>query len=85
MARPHDQQCTSAVAARASRNGSRNRPASAVGFGNRSIGGGKTIPPTREAFRLGMVTIGHWNGSTMDHELLFWDSQDFMKQLGPAK
>jgi hypothetical protein len=25
--------------------------------------------------------IGHWKGGTMDHEWLFWDSQDFMKQL----
>ena len=49
------------------------------------IGDGKTIPPTGKAFRLGMVTIGHWKGGTMDHEWLFWDSQDFMKQLGLAK
>jgi SnoaL-like polyketide cyclase len=49
------------------------------------IGGGKTIPPTGKSFRLGMVTIGHWKGNTMDHEWLFWDSQDFMKQLGLAK
>ena len=27
----------------------------------------------------------HWKGGTMDHEWLFWDSQDFMKQLGLAK
>jgi predicted ester cyclase len=46
------------------------------------IGDGKTIPPTGKSFRLGMVTLGHWKGGTMDHEWLFWDSQDFMKQLG---
>jgi hypothetical protein len=49
------------------------------------IGGGKSIPPTGKSFRLGMATIGHWKGGTMDHEWLFWDSQDFMKQLGLAK
>lgn len=49
------------------------------------IGGGKTIPPTGKSFRLGMATIGHWTGGTMDHEWLFWDGQDFMKQLGLAK
>ena len=26
--------------------------------------------------------VGHWKGSTMDHEWLFWDNQDFMKQIG---
>ena len=49
------------------------------------IGDGKTIPPTGKSFRLGMATIGHWKGDTMDHEWLFWDSQEFMKQLGLAK
>ena len=49
------------------------------------IGDGKTIAPTGKSFRLGMATIGHWKGATMDHEWLFWDSQDFMKQLGLAK
>ena len=47
---------------------------------------GKTIPPTGKRFAIGMVTIGHWNASgKMDHEWLFWDSGDFMKQLGLAK
>lgn len=49
------------------------------------IGGGKTIPPTGKSFRLGMLTVGHWKGTTMDHEWLYWDSGDFMKQLGLAK
>ncbi|HWZ29582.1 MAG TPA: ester cyclase [Gemmatimonadales bacterium] len=48
------------------------------------IGGGKVIQPTGKSFRLWMATIGHWNGGTMDHEWLFWDGQDFMKQLGLA-
>ena len=43
---------------------------------------GKTIPPTGKRFAIGMGTIGHWSGSTMDHEWLFWDNQDFMKQIG---
>jgi len=49
------------------------------------IGNGQFIQPTGKSFKLGMATIGHWNGATMDHEWLFWDSQDFMKQLGLAK
>ena len=48
------------------------------------IGDGKTIPPTGKRFAIGMATIGHWKGKTMDHEWLFWDNQDFMKQLGLA-
>jgi hypothetical protein len=49
------------------------------------IGDGKTIPPNGKRFAIGMATIGHWQGKTMDHEWLFWDNQDFMKQLGLAK
>ena len=49
------------------------------------IGDGKSIPPTGKRFALSMATIGHWKKGTMDHEWLFWDSQDFMKQLGLAK
>ncbi len=48
------------------------------------IGEGKSIPPNGKRFAIGMATIGHWNGKTMDHEWLFWDNQDFMKQLGLA-
>ena len=49
------------------------------------IGDGKTIEPNGKRFAIGMATIGHWNGKTMDHEWLFWDNQDFMKQIGLAK
>src|SRR5438132_8389392 len=49
------------------------------------IGGGKSIPPTGKHFTLGMITVGHWKNGTMDHEWLFWDNQDFMKQIGLAK
>lgn len=45
-------------------------------------GDGKTIPPTGKSFQLTMVTIGHWNGATMDHEWLFWDNHEFMRQIG---
>ena len=47
--------------------------------------GGASVPPTGRRFAITMATIGHWKGGTMDHEWLFWDSQDFMKQLGLAK
>ena len=46
---------------------------------------GKTIPPTGKSYKLTMVTVAHWNGRTMDHEWLFWDNQEFMRQLGLAK
>ena len=46
---------------------------------------GTSVAPTGKRFALTMVTIGHWKNGTMDHEWLFWDSQDFMKQLGLAK
>ena len=45
-------------------------------------GDGKTIAPTGKRFAIGMATIGHWKGDTMDHEWLFWDNQDFMQQIG---
>jgi hypothetical protein len=48
------------------------------------IGGGKTIAPTGKAFRLEMVTIGHWKDGVMDEEWLFWDNASFMKQIGLA-
>ena len=49
------------------------------------IGDGKTIDPTGEKFALGMVTVGHWTDGKMDHEWLFWDNGDFMKQIGLVK
>ena len=49
------------------------------------IGGGKSIPPTGKHFILGMITVGHWKNGKMDHEWLYWDNQDFMKQIGLAK
>ncbi len=50
------------------------------------IGEGKTIPPTGKSFKLGMMTIGHWNkDGVMDEEWLMWDNQSFMKQIGLAQ
>jgi len=48
-------------------------------------GEGKTIAPNGKRFAIGMATIAHWKGATMDHEWLFWDNQDFMKQIGLAQ
>lgn len=48
-------------------------------------GSGKTIAPTGKSFKLDMVTIGRWEGTTMAEEWLFWDNQTFMKQLGLAR
>lgn len=50
------------------------------------IPGGKSIPPTGKAFKLSMVTIGHWNKEgVMDEEWLYWDNLAFMKQIGLAQ
>ena len=46
---------------------------------------GKSIPPTGKRFAIGMVTVGHWKGKTMDHEWLRWDNQDFLTQIGLGK
>ena len=46
------------------------------------IGGGKAIPPTGKAYKITMATIGHWKDGVMDEEYLFWDNQEFMKQIG---
>ena len=48
------------------------------------VAGGKVIPPTGKSFRMPMVTVAHWRGSTMDHEWLYWDGQAFMQQIGLA-
>ncbi len=49
------------------------------------IGEGKFIQPTGKRFAIGMATVGHWKNGTMDHEWLFWDNNDFMKQIGLAQ
>jgi hypothetical protein len=32
-----------------------------------------------------MSTVAHWTNGLMNEEYLFWDNQDFMKQIGLAK
>lgn len=50
------------------------------------IGEGKTIPPTGKAYKIRMATISHWTkAGTMGEEYLFWDNQEFMKQIGLGK
>ena len=46
------------------------------------IGDGKFIQPTGKAYKIRMATIAHWKGGVMDEEYLFWDNQEFMKQIG---
>jgi predicted ester cyclase len=48
------------------------------------IAAGKSVPPTGKAFKLTMVTIGHWQNGLMIEEWLMWDNQSFMKQIGLA-
>jgi hypothetical protein len=43
---------------------------------------GTFIPPTGKAFKLAMCTVGHWKDGVMIEEYLFWDNQEFMKQIG---
>jgi hypothetical protein len=44
---------------------------------------GKTIQPTNKPYKINMATIGHWNkDGVMDEEYLFWDNQEFMKEIG---
>jgi hypothetical protein len=45
---------------------------------------GGTIPPTGQAFRIPMCTIGRWKQGVMEEEYLFWDNDAFMKQIGLA-
>lgn len=50
------------------------------------IGEGKTIPPTGKAYKIRMATFSHWTkDGPMDEEYLFWDNQEFMKQIGLGK
>jgi len=47
------------------------------------IAGGKTIAPTGKPYKIRMATIGHWTkAGVMDEEYLFWDNQEFMKEIG---
>jgi hypothetical protein len=47
---------------------------------------GTTIPPTGKPYKVQMATISHWTkDGPMDEEYLFWDNQEFMKQIGLGK
>ncbi|HSQ64595.1 MAG TPA: ester cyclase [Polyangiaceae bacterium] len=46
------------------------------------IGGGGYIQPTGKPFRIAMATFCHWKDGLMDEEYLFWDNQEFMKEIG---
>ena len=47
---------------------------------------GASIPPTGRAFKIHMSTFGRWtNQGVMAEEYLFWDNQEFMKQIGLGK
>ncbi len=45
-------------------------------------GDGQTIQPTGKPYKIRMCTVGHWKNGVMIEEYLFWDNQEFMKQIG---
>lgn len=46
---------------------------------------GGSILPTGKAYKIKMATISQWNAAgTMDEEYLFWDNQEFNRQIGLA-
>jgi hypothetical protein len=50
------------------------------------IGDGKTVPPNGKAYKITMATFSHWTkDGPMDEEYLFWDNQEFMKEIGLGK
>ena len=50
------------------------------------IGEGKSIPPNGKAYKITMATFSHWTkAGPMDEEYLFWDNQEFMKEIGLGK
>lgn len=47
---------------------------------------GTSIPPTGKAYKIQMATFSHWTKEgPMDEEFLFWDNQEFMRQIGLGK
>ena len=47
---------------------------------------GKSIPPTGKAYKITMATFSHWTkAGPMDEEYLFWDNQEFLKEIGLAQ
>ena len=47
------------------------------------LANGTIVPPTNKAYRIQMVTIGHWNADgLMDEEWLSYDNAEFSRELG---
>jgi hypothetical protein len=47
---------------------------------------GTSIPPNGKAYKIRMATFSHWTKEgPMDEEYLFWDNQEFMRQIGLGK
>jgi SnoaL-like polyketide cyclase len=47
---------------------------------------GGEIAPTGKAYKIRMATVSHWGpDGTMNEEYLFWDNQEFNRQLGLGK
>jgi hypothetical protein len=38
-----------------------------------------------KAHKIQMATIRHWKNGVVDEEYLFWDNQEFTKQIGLGK
>lgn len=50
------------------------------------IGDGKFLQPTGKPYKIQMATFSHWTAAgPMDEEYLFWDNQEFLKQIGLGK
>lgn len=50
------------------------------------IGNGQFIQPTNKTYKIQMATFSHWTKEgPMDEEYLFWDNQEFMKEIGLGK
>ena len=47
--------------------------------------GGGSIPPTGKTVHMPMATFARWEDGQIAEEILFWDSGEFMKQLGLAQ
>ncbi len=46
------------------------------------LGDGNFIEPTGKSFRVLMSTFGRWEDGEMVEEWLFWDNQEFSRQMG---
>lgn len=51
----------------------------------KTLADGKSIPPTGKKVKIPMATIARWKNGCIAEERLFWDSAEYMKQLGLGK